>query len=424
MEQRSSLLRKIWSYLCFERIPSAVPELDGLRGVAILLVLMYHCVANHYSSMAVVRSVAELPFGSFVLNGWAGVQLFFVLSGYLLARNCLTRYAVPMSASDFVHYWSQRALRIMPGYYVALLAAYLLFPGKPESLTPAAVAAHLVFLQDYLPSAAQIVPSFWSVAVEEKFYLLLPFLLALLSLLRSVGLRLGVLLGLIGVGFFSRALEIATYWHNADYKSYVFRNCLFFHVNVDGLLVGVLCAYVSVYAMRSEILKRRESTIGNAAFWLGGIGALALLAFPFSSEPRSMFAAAGLYSAFTFCFGSLLLGLVHGNSAAKRVFRLSVLFFLGQIAYSTYLVHQPLIAWAHALVQAIPGIPISWRGPVGLLAPIYLALSILVGLFFFYAVEKPSLLLKQRFAPSKPKVLAPKNASVSASAAPASAVTG
>ena len=154
------------------------PALDGLRGVAILLVYVFHYGGGLRSANPAVRA-----FGHLTQAGWVGVELFFALSGFLITgllwENRNEPHALP-------HFFARRALRVLPVYYGALAAAAiaaLVTGAHPAQLRPLLIYAG--FLQNIPPLVAASLryppplPLYhlWSLAVEEQFYLLWPFLL-------------------------------------------------------------------------------------------------------------------------------------------------------------------------------------------------------------------------------------------------------
>jgi peptidoglycan/LPS O-acetylase OafA/YrhL len=152
-----------------------IPELDGLRGVAILAVMLFHMQ---------VRGVAL---------GWAGVELFFVLSGFLITRILLESRDKPHYLRNF---YARRALRIFPLYYVVLVVTLILPPphGFGRSRTSLWYFAYL----QTLPLVrgrfeASPLPHSWTLAIEEQFYCLWPFVLLLLRRGRDLAAALAVL---------------------------------------------------------------------------------------------------------------------------------------------------------------------------------------------------------------------------------------
>lgn len=156
------------------------PALDGLRGVAVLLVYLFHYGGGLRSRNPVVHALGYLT-----QSGWSGVEIFFALSGFLITRELWPGLREPRNIRDF---FARRALRILPLYYgalsVAALAA-LLTGAAVTSLRP--ILIYAVFLQNRpaLVTGALHYPlplplhHLWSLAVEVQFYLVWPFLLLL-----------------------------------------------------------------------------------------------------------------------------------------------------------------------------------------------------------------------------------------------------
>src|SRR5882724_3742730 len=157
---------------------SRIPALDGIRGLAILLVV------PHNSSLmdGVAFHGAAYVAKEFLLTGWLGVQLFFVLSGFLISGWLLDAQS---SESYYRAFYARRALRILPLYYGVLVVSFLLL--APWQLLPAETLAtqrHQIWLWTFLsnwtdPLGFEVkgFAHFWSLAVEEQFYLLWPFVL-------------------------------------------------------------------------------------------------------------------------------------------------------------------------------------------------------------------------------------------------------
>src|SRR5438067_5216950 len=148
-----------------------VPELDGLRGIAILGVLMFHLTP------------ANIPLFTayFVQSGWMGVDLFFILSGYLITGILVDTAGRPGYYRNFL---LRRTLRIVPLYCVILAIACVMFTWKQFLATGGwwyltFLGNTQVFLQNRWPSG--ILTPLWSLQVEEQFYLTFPLLVAIVS---------------------------------------------------------------------------------------------------------------------------------------------------------------------------------------------------------------------------------------------------
>jgi peptidoglycan/LPS O-acetylase OafA/YrhL len=138
-------------------VTSRNQSLDVLRGVAILLVLGGH---SNYPYVGFWRA-----------TGGSGVELFFVLSGFLISGLLFSEYQRTGHIA-VTRFWIRRAFKIYPGFYVLLTVttAVLILAKQPEIMLGRAVFFNIIFLQNYVPSAG-IIPQSWSLAIEEHFYL-------------------------------------------------------------------------------------------------------------------------------------------------------------------------------------------------------------------------------------------------------------
>lgn len=169
----------------FEPVTSAqhVPALDGIRGVAILLVLCFH------SGLIIVGSgTSGYMYDIVARSCWCGVDLFFVLSGFLITGILLDARETPRF---FRNYYARRVLRIFPLYYGVILWLFIQNPNFPDQIW------YWLYLQNWGPvfggsTPPMVVQPFWSLAIEEQFYLFWPFVIFFLSR-RSIGLFCGAL---------------------------------------------------------------------------------------------------------------------------------------------------------------------------------------------------------------------------------------
>jgi peptidoglycan/LPS O-acetylase OafA/YrhL len=164
---------------------SRIAPLDGLRGLAVLAVILYHASVFEPPSAgagAVLRAAARF--------GWAGVDIFFVLSGFLITR---ILWASRGAENYYRVFYTRRVLRIFPLYYVSLLVLVLVFRvGAGESAWYWLYASNVKMTLDGWPAAP--LSHFWSLAVEEQYYLVWPFVVSLLSRRALIGLCGGLLL--------------------------------------------------------------------------------------------------------------------------------------------------------------------------------------------------------------------------------------
>jgi peptidoglycan/LPS O-acetylase OafA/YrhL len=300
-----------------------MPELDTLRGVAVLLVLFFH--GFYFATLA---DRFHGPIRWFVLatdTGWMGVNLFFVLSGFLITGILLD------SRNDkgyFRRFYVRRALRILPAYYGFLL---LLFAIVRLGLVNRQTSwQFLGFSLVYLSNVSVLfgVPSqygaLWSLSVEEHFYLLWP------AAVRHVSRRFLIwTCGLIIV--VCPLLRAFCYWRRYEYGAgYTW-------LVADGLAWGALLALLA----RGRLSSRRAMARFGAACLIG-TACLIVVLLPFGiASSRTLAGGVLIFSVVNSLFaGALALALVVGSGPWKGVFNLRVLKFFGEISYGLYLVEM------------------------------------------------------------------------------------
>ena len=287
-------------------LPSYLPELDGLRGLAILAVVLYHCNP---------RLAGTWIYGA-SLWGWAGVILFFLLSGFLIT-------SILLATRDKPHYFhnfhARRALRIWPVYMLVLATVYLnsdWFIGPPvwQAIKTAPWLAYIFCVQNLfrltLPPA--LGPS-WALAIEEQYY----FLWAPLVRFLRRPWMLAVLLGAV--------LVASPLIRHANLSWITPTHTL---IHLDGIALGSLLA-IGIYTLR--LSRRAWLLIGLSAFALG-IAAAATVAG----------GTAYLDSALALGFGGAALALIASSGARNPInaaLRRGPLAFYGRISYGLYMTH-------------------------------------------------------------------------------------
>ena len=326
-----------------QRPAERIPALDGLRGVAILLVLLRHSVAGTETSS---------PFWSAVLSPlrltWSGVDLFFVLSGFLIGGILMdARY----SQRYFRTFYLRRAFRILPVYAIFIslyLGRHLHIPllgrwtGETSPL-PVPWFAFLTFTQNFWMTAfgwfgpMAIAPT-WSLAVEEQFYLTIPFLIRRVS--RKI--LFIALLGVIAAAPLLRSLLPRVLAHGG-FGCYILMPC-----RADALCMGVLAALlVRSKSAREWVIAHRWITRLTIALTFLGIVILTYAAPYQYSPPMSTW---GL-SCLAVFYAGILVSVVCGTSTRLiQLLKNSLLMKLGQLAYCTYLVHSILMEAARNVI--------------------------------------------------------------------------
>lgn len=362
--------------------------LDGLRGIAILLVLLRHATYPVVVASGADPSLAN-AFISFMVNGWVGVDLFFVLSGFLIGGHVLRmREKSADGKFEWGRYMQNRFLRIVPTY--VFVVAWVVAGAIPYYTVGTHDLAlrlfyHALFLQDYLPS--DFVVAFWSLGVEEKFYLAAPFIIGL-GLLWQARWRYGLIAALCTVMAFSilsRTIGVLAQGP-VDYQTFfeVFRSP--FHHCLDALGFGMVAAVLH----RHEVGKR----FGALMVW-GGAGGLAVLllqaqlldnitAWDMILQPTLI---AGLFTL-------MVLGAAYGGGP-KRVLESRVLIVHARLSYPLYLLHMAIIplAWAMSGAQASGGLEALLR-----FLPYYILFAYGGAYAVHVLVEKPFLMIKERLS--------------------------
>jgi peptidoglycan/LPS O-acetylase OafA/YrhL len=361
-----------------------VRGLDTLRAAAIVLVLMYHylCFVS-----------GESTFGVFSTVGWVGVDLFFVLSGYLIGNQILSPIAKgqPFSLRTF---FGRRLLRTLPNYYF-VLALYLLFPAVLAGSSTASTWRFLTFTQNFGLGYGQTFTHSWSLCIEEQFYLILPLVAVLLAkYARSAKAGWFVIGGAIAAGMAARAAGSMEHGFNSfSAEIYYSSFCRF-----DELLPGVAIAMLKNFhgGLYEKLLRR-----GNLLLCAGLVGIVIVLYSMSGSFADSRAVTTFGFSLIAASFGLITLSALSPCSMLNRL-RVPGAASLALWSYALYLIHKPIFMLARDQFKHFGIKPTSV-----MVVPFVLAVSLAAGWLLYRVVETPFMQLRSRWFPAKPQQAIP-----------------
>jgi peptidoglycan/LPS O-acetylase OafA/YrhL len=326
-------------------------EIDGLRALAVAGVVGFH-IAPEY-----------------VKSGWIGVDIFFVISGFLITQVLLNQKGSLFN--KLLAFYERRLRRLLLPLLIVIFVSQL---AAPFFLTPAELiqfsnsviaslffVANLYFMQtvNYFSPSSEYIPllHMWSLGVEEQFYLFFPF--ALFFLRRVFGTQI-LLLSLMAIAVLSFILTFTEYFS----QHIIFYSLL---TRIWELLAGAFIQLVSTHPRKSQIVR----FIGNCGLCIAFASLFASTAY---IGPKTLLFLSVIG---TSCF----LLAVGSDSLANRILKIKPFVLLGLISYGTYLWHYPILSFLH---HATFGTPNLWQMAAAV------ALAYLFGLVSWKFVEQPT----------------------------------
>ncbi|MFA6149731.1 MAG: acyltransferase [Chitinophagaceae bacterium] len=354
-----------------------IPHLDGIRGIAILLVLFAHFCRFQ-------------PFTKLAEGGWIGVDLFFVLSGFLITGILLESKE---KANFFKNFYARRTLRIFPVYYLLLVVLLLIIPFTGIKLPEGydyflkVKLFYFLYFQNNLPTfdgwpPNEMLSHLWSLAIEEQFYLIWPLVIYFCNKKQIIFFSVIVILASILLRYSNPEVTFA-------YFSSLTR--------FDGLILGGIVAIMIRF--HKKVLEQFAPLVFIAV--IIGLGyALWNTQWKFSNSNyyfiRWGYTAISIFwcciLVFSFSAGrfSRLVNLLYNNRFIK---------YCGKISYGLYLFHMVIYGFfAGTLVSFFRSFKIENLDEHGLLVSIcILVMTFMVSMFSFKFFESPILKLKARF---------------------------
>jgi len=358
------------------RLPKHIPELDGVRGIAILLVMVYH-FGTSTKPGGVLGEVLGL--------GWIGVDLFFVLSGFLITGILLDSKG---SSHYFSYFYIRRVLRIFPLYYLTVLLFFnLILPVAHRFNQLAYISAsqqiwYLLYLVNWYGGLGHsIVPfgHFWSLCIEEQFYLVWPVLIAVSS--RRIFLWICVTLVVL-----SPVLRF-TLSHNPPSPLFLYFVTPF---RMEPIALGALIAIL----WRQD---RMSPFAGITMTWVWIPAAAILVSLCLYSQttvPVGTYMVRFGYTCIDLAFASLVFFVVQAARSGNPValLRNPLLMNFGKYSYAMYVFHAPISQYIPKILHFGPRLV-----RVGLALGIGITVTYFLALLSWRTIESPFLRLKSRF---------------------------
>lgn len=312
--------------------PKKIPSLDGIRGLSCLFVILGHfsyLYTPWFEEFFGRRLGLSLAFS--IGNQYTGVTFFFVLSGFLITNLLILERQQTMKV-DFKVFFIKRLFRIFPAYYFYFACIGLYFSlAAPLEMSLQDILAAITYTSNYLSDKNPWhIGHFWSLALEEQFYLIWPIAFALSY--KRFGFRFPLTMIIL-----APLLRVATYYLFVDLRP---RISIMTHTRIDSLMFGCLLAY----AYRADLFEKLNK--GILKFKLHYLSAFHIFFF-------SRFLQMSFQGKYTMtvgysldCLGMCLLIIyaVSNKSLMSRFLNLPLMVHLGSLSYSLYLWHVPF-AW-------------------------------------------------------------------------------
>lgn len=355
--------------------------LDHLRALAIMMVFLYHYQLPFWGFPEWVPTVAKF--------GWTGVDLFFVLSGFLISSQLFQQIkeTQTISLKDF---FVKRLFRILPAFWVVVLI-YCCIPFFHEREALPSVWKFLTFTQNFGVNINDFgtFSHAWSLCVEEHFYFLLPLILIILVYTGLFKNSLWLLIGLFLFGFAMRLYSWnSLYTPNGQWYKYIYYPT---YNRLDGLLIGVLIA--ATYQFRPKMWNK-ISQFGNLIVLLSLF--ILTTAYFLCFDERSFAASVFGFPLVSIGFGLLLIGAV-SPSCVLYTWDSKTTTFIATLSFAIYLTHKGVI---HITQNIFTRFSIEPKSNIMML--LCVCSCVLAALMLHLIIEKPFMKLRAKItAPNR-----------------------
>jgi peptidoglycan/LPS O-acetylase OafA/YrhL len=375
-----------------------IPTLDGMRGLAVLAVLAFHFAwtfpGEDPGAAVSMADKAAVHLHDFLWSGWTGVDLFFVLSGFLITRGLVAPSKKPLG-TRMKMFWMRRVLRIFPLYYAVVVVGTIIalviggwIPG----------IAYWLYMQNYVLAFDDAVmrwtAHFWSLAIEEQFYFVWPIVALVTPRKRLIPIILVVIAACI---MLRAGITLkGHFWDELTTKKFVYRATV---TRCDGLLMGALVAVLQresshplAYAWRRM---RKTVLIATGVALLG----LYAVAHGLNDYDRRVMVVGYFTLAVFFAAGVSLCGDGAISDRMRKFLSWRPIVACGKVSYGMYIFHWPLVVWLVPRIEkfqehmgTVPRVGIGLAVIIGATSLMYVAAAISYRFF-----ESPFLKLKGKF---------------------------
>ncbi|WP_461518874.1 acyltransferase family protein [Porticoccus sp.] len=384
---------------------------DGLRALSILIVLSIHCVwfLSIFDPSAVELFYQAPVWLHWVFNGDLSLDIFFVISGFLISTILMKEYR-NSGTIRFGRFYQRRFMRLMPAYLLALGLGFLAAPNREY------IWSNLLYINNLLPASTHFMPWTWSLAIEEQFYFLFPVLLLWgMRCFSAKTLFWSMLLGFLGFVL----IRFLVIWHFELFLPICWyeKSCDGFFQVIDYIYVkpwtrfgsflpGIFAAYFHVYHQESLVAFYQRHRVGIA--WVTFL-ALLVVAVIFTIPVNNQHATfprllGSIYYAscrhlFTLAICIIMISSLYGDYGicrwSSKFLSSRLLYPIAQLAYSTYLFHPFVIAGVYTgIFQFAPDLPVLQKIAIATVGGV--SISLLVAFVVFLFIERPFMNMRGR----------------------------
>ncbi|HPP88429.1 MAG TPA: acyltransferase [bacterium] len=356
--------------------------MHGIRAIAILLVLFYHC-----SEVLPAKYLMSTPFKyliKIVRNGWVGVDIFFVLSGFLIGGQ-LIKEIKTTGALNFKKFYLKRILRIFPAYYIALIIYIFVDKKYNEYLL---IINQILYLHNYL---GYIYGISWSLAIEEQFYLLLPYFLYSIRIFIRCNLKITfyIFCAVISLPLIFRTIAYFNLKNIYDTQFIIDNIYILFHTRLDELMYGVLASWL--------YLEKKATRLYSNIFFQMLLLIIIYSMIYISGFSGSAYKIIFQFSILGFIFSQFMITIMYiKKNIICRILQSSFFVFISKISYALYLYHEITIILFKKNNIHFNEI---FNSPIlnyFLYFIVIFSLTIIISLLSWYIVEYPFLKIKDK----------------------------